>query len=143
LEGPRSPPDEPGVYLVPEREVDPLARAAAARGIRCVRLDLLDCATKAGFLDRISGALGLPARVGRNWDALADAMGELRAACTPGLLLLVLNGARMQRDCGSEFQTAMDVLGASSAEWAGRGSPLWVFIAVPAGHGQADTGPGA
>lgn len=71
-----------------------------------------------------------PAHVGRNWDALADALGDLGRPGDPGMVLLLLNSGRMRRESGAGFQTAMDVLQAGSAEWAGRRCPLWVFVAL-------------
>jgi len=124
------PASEAGIYLVEEAEVGPLSEAAAACGVRCVRVDLHDSATREGFLDRISSALSFPAHVGRNWDALADALGDLGRPGDPGMVLLLLNSGRMRRESGAAFQTAMDVLQAGSAEWAGRRCPLWVFVAL-------------
>ena len=128
------PADEAGLYLVPVKDVGPLSRAAAALRIPCLHVDLRDCVTKADFLDRLSAALGLPARVGRNWDALADALGDLRDPGAPGLVLLLSNSERMRTGSGDEFQTAMEVLESASAEWAARGGALWVFVALPPGE---------
>jgi hypothetical protein len=120
-----------GVHLVPERDVGPVAAAATSRGIPCVRVELRDAATKASFLDRLAGALGLPARSVPNWDALADSLGDVRRPGSPGLVLLLLGGDRLRGQSPGEFQTAMDVLRASAREWAERGCPLWVFVALP------------
>ncbi|MFI8293187.1 hypothetical protein EAO71_08050 [Streptomyces sp. ms191] len=42
-----------------------------------VVLDLHGVLDKDAFMDRCAAALGLPAWFGRNWDALADCLGDL------------------------------------------------------------------
>jgi RNAse (barnase) inhibitor barstar len=120
-----------GLHLVEERDVEPLAKTAAARGVPCVRLDLHRCSTKADFLARLSGALGFRPHAARNWDALADSLGDLRKPGAPGLALFLSNADRLREASAEEFQTALEVLEAASAEWAARGSPLWVFLVEP------------
>lgn len=133
VDGSPPPADEAGIHLVPEHEIGPLSEAAAARGVPCVRVDLDDCATKRGFLDRMSGALELPAPARRNWDAFADALGDLGRPGAPGLVLLLLHSDRIRRESPGEFQTAMEVLQAASTEWVGRRCLLRVLVALPVG----------
>jgi hypothetical protein len=130
-EGLLPPAGEAGVHLVPERDLGPLAAAAATQGIPSVRVDLHGCSTKAEFLQRMSGALGFRTGTVRNWDALADALGDLRGPGAPGLALLLANGDLLRRAAADDFQTALDVLQASAAEWADGRCLLWVFVALP------------
>jgi RNAse (barnase) inhibitor barstar len=46
-------------------------------GWRFVHLDTSSVGGKAGFLDAASRAFGLPDYFGRNWDALADSLGDV------------------------------------------------------------------
>jgi hypothetical protein len=130
-EGLLPPAGEAGVHLVPERDLGPLAAAAATQGLPSVRVDLRGCSTKAEFLQRMSGALGFPPGTVRNWDALADALGDLRRPGAPGLTLLLANGDLLRHASADDFQTALDVLQASAAEWADGRRLLWVFVALP------------
>lgn len=48
-------------------------------GWRFVHLDTSDVEDKAGFLDRAAAAFGFPGWFGRNWDALADSLSDVRS----------------------------------------------------------------
>lgn len=53
-------------------------------------LDLDGVTDKAGLMDRCARDLELPDWFGRNWDALADSLTDLRALPAAGALLLVV-----------------------------------------------------
>ncbi len=53
-------------------------------------LDLDGVTDKAGLMDRCARDLELPDWFGRNWDALADSLTDLRALPEAGALLLVV-----------------------------------------------------
>ena len=53
-------------------------------------LDLDGVTDKAGLMDRCARDLELPDWFGRNWDALADSLTDLRALPESGALLLVV-----------------------------------------------------
>lgn len=69
--------------------VDVLALEAEcdARGRPSVVLDTADVADKEGFMAAISEALALPGWFGRNWDALAECLGDV-----PSSTVLVWDG---------------------------------------------------
>ncbi|MFF9913127.1 barstar family protein [Streptomyces sp. NPDC013457] len=68
-------------------------------------LDLNGIVDKAGFMDRCSTALGLPAWFGRNWDALADSLTDL-----PEPVALVVTGWKSYAEARpSDWETAQDV----------------------------------
>lgn len=79
-----------GVVPVPGR-VDVLALEAEcdARGRPTVVLDTERVSDKDGFMDAVSAALNLPAWFGRNWDALAECLGDV-----PTSTVLVWDGWR-------------------------------------------------
>ncbi|WP_240634171.1 MULTISPECIES: barstar family protein [Streptomyces] len=54
-----------------------LAQVVRAAGWKVIPLDLAGVTDQAGFMDRCTSALGLPAAAGRNWDAFTDAAGDL------------------------------------------------------------------
>lgn len=83
-----------------------LADVLAAAGWSQVRLDLTGVTDKPAFMDRCARALGLPDWFGRNWDALADCLGDLSWAPPARGRLLVVTGWRdfaraAPRDWGS------------------------------------------
>jgi RNAse (barnase) inhibitor barstar len=122
--------NDAGVYFLPAPDVEELLEAAAVNRFPCLRVNLRGCADKADLLVRIAGALQFPSYTGRNWDALADALGELRTPDTRGLVLVLEHSETLRAQATAEFKTAMEVLQAASAEWAGKQIPLWTFIVL-------------
>ena len=120
-----------GVYFLPEDDIAELREAAAVNCFRCVRVDLQGCHDKSGLLVCLADALHLPAHFGQNWDALADALGDMRAHDTKGLVIVLEHSEGLRRDAVAVFKMAMEVLQAASSEWAERGTPLWTFVALP------------
>lgn len=123
--------DEAGVYFLPQADTEELREAAAVNQFPCLCIDLHEVADKGGLLSVFADALHFPGHFGRNWDALADMLGELRAGDSRGLVLLLENSGRLRRHGTDEFKTAMQVLQDASAEWAQRRRPFWTFIALP------------
>lgn len=67
-----------GVYReAPSASVAELRADAEGGGWRFVHLDTSSVGDKMGFLDAASRAFGLPDYFGRNWDALADSLGDV------------------------------------------------------------------
>ena len=120
-----------GVYFLPNDDVDELIEAAAVNRFACLRIDLRDCSDKRGLLTRLADALHFPAHFGHNWDALADALGDLRRGDVPGFVLLLEHSEALRRSAAADFKTAMEVLQAACREWAERDTAFWCFIALP------------
>ncbi|MET7487822.1 barstar family protein [Streptomyces sp. NPDC005538] len=80
-----------------------------------VTLDLDGVTDKAGLMDRCAEALGLPGWFGRNWDALADSLGDHtvwpEGAVEQGLLVVVRNWRPYAKARPDEWGTAVDVFG--------------------------------
>jgi RNAse (barnase) inhibitor barstar len=77
----------PGVYHW--RSTDPaddVRRDVEAAGWSFVLLDTTGISDKAGFLDACATAFDLPRWFGRNWDALADSLGD-RSTGEPEIVL--------------------------------------------------------
>lgn len=119
-----------GIYFLPESDIDELAEATAVNRFACLRVDLHDCHDKAGLLARLAQSLSLPAYFGHNWDALADALGELRGGDVPGVVLLLTGSDTLRREATADFKQAMEVLQGACREWASRGVPFWAFVAL-------------
>ncbi|MYW64977.1 hypothetical protein GTY65_13015 [Streptomyces sp. SID8379] len=75
-------------------------------------LDLDGVADKAGFMDRCAAALDLPQWFGRNWDALADALGDpgqLPEAAGRGLVLVVSGWRDYARRAPDQWDIAQEI----------------------------------
>jgi hypothetical protein len=123
--------NDAGIYFLPESDVDELAEATAVNRFACLRVDLRGCDDKASLLERLATALPLPAHFGHNWDALADALGELRGGDVPGVVLLLEHSGALRRSAAADFKRAREVLQGACREWALRGVPFWAFVALP------------
>jgi RNAse (barnase) inhibitor barstar len=87
---------------------DEVRDAVERAGRRFVHLDTAGVEDKQGFLDRAATAFGFPDWFGRNWDALADSLADVRSAT--GVVVL-WDGwqAFADRDQRS-FAVAVDIL---------------------------------
>ena len=113
------------------RSVDRSAAAAAAdaerRGASVVVLRPV--AGKAELLAEFARALGFPGWVGRNWDALADALGDL-SWLPPGPRVVVWAGSEELRSAQpAAYRTALEVLRDGTARSAGTERPLTILLA--------------
>lgn len=85
-------------------------------------------ASKAALLDEVADALDFPRWVGRNWDALADALGDL-SWLPAGPLTLVWAAPERLRDADpGAYGTALDVLREAADASAGTARPLTVLL---------------
>jgi hypothetical protein len=110
-----------------------VAADATRRGAAAVVLG--PAASKAELLDEFARALEFPGWVGRNWDALADALGDL-SWLPPGEKVVIWAGADMLRARQhAVYLTALEVLrdGARRSSLSGR--PLTVLLAPATGDG--------
>ncbi|MFJ8821886.1 barstar family protein [Streptomyces sp. NPDC102467] len=80
-------------------------------------VDLDGVTDKAEFMARWAAALDLPDWFGRNWDALADTLGDPeQLPDAAGWLVLVVTGwERFRRLKPEQWETALDVFGRASA----------------------------
>ena len=80
-----------------------------------VTLDLDGVTDKAGLMDGVASSLRLPDWFGRNWDALADSLGDHTVwpeeAVEQGLLVVVRNWRGYAKSRPEEWETAVDVFG--------------------------------
>lgn len=108
----------PGLRL--SRAKDPVAQLTGAT------VAVLDGpATKRELLDALAGALAFPGWVGRNWDALADALGDL-SWLPPGAYGLVWRHPR--RLPPDDRRTALELLHTAAGASAGTAHPLTVLV---------------
>ncbi|MEU9102629.1 barstar family protein [Streptomyces sp. NPDC048361] len=78
-------------------------------------LDLEGVTGKAAFMDRVATALRFPDWFGRNWDALADCLGDPDwGPAVPGRLLVVTRWQEYAAGRPDEWAIALDVLGGAA-----------------------------
>jgi RNAse (barnase) inhibitor barstar len=112
----------PGIRAVrrPAAEVTADARRQGASVHR-----IGPAATKAELLAEFAGALQFPDWVGRNWDALSDALRDL-SWLSAGPHVVVWTGASATDP--SAYETALEVLQEATASSAGTARPLIVLL---------------
>ena len=109
------------VALDPPVPVDDLVEAAAGRGWATLVVTVGD---KAATLEAFAEAGRFPDWVGRNWDALQDALGDLSWLGPVDGYLVVLRGT-----AGVEPDPVLDsVLARAATEWADRGTPFVTVV---------------
>jgi len=130
LDGLLGDPASAGVYDLPAGCARLVRAAAAARRLPYRRVALASAEDKRALLRVLARALRFPATFGHNWDAFADAVGDLRARFPDGLVLLLDGTPRAPATTPGEVDTALAILREAAAEWGGRGTPLWVLVSA-------------
>lgn len=83
-------------------------REVEAAGWRFVHLDTATIEDKAGFLDEAANAFDFPSYFGRNWDAFADSLSDVRAET--GTLVLWEGWSAFAETDEEQFAVALDIL---------------------------------
>ncbi|GAA3775510.1 barstar family protein [Streptomyces phyllanthi] len=108
-----------------------LAEALAAGGWAHIELDLAGVTDKPAFMDRCVRALALPGYFGRNWDALADCLGDLSwAPPARGRLVMIRNWREFALAVPNDWSMAQEVFAEAGDRWRGTGTPLQVVLAL-------------
>lgn len=103
---------EPGVYHWTSAEkVDDIQRAVEHAGWRCVVLDTWKVEDKDEFLDACSAAFDFSPEVAHNFDAMADALGDVRGQDGSGVVVLWDGWAPLARAGRRTFDVALGVFG--------------------------------
>lgn len=121
------------VPLVSELPLGPhtaeaLCVLAGSLGMHAVRIDLEGCTDEDDLFGRIAQALEFPDWFGRNWDALADCLGDLSWKPADGYLILLEHCDGFRAGHGGDFTTALQVFAAASEAWRGERVPFWVLV---------------
>lgn len=124
-------PTRAGVYFATNEDLGTLGMVARDAGLLARSIDLRGCRTKATLLLRMSMALDAPTGSGRNWDALSDQLRDLSWLPAQGYALLFDDASGMRDADETSFDTLLDILQEAATDWAKRGIPFWVFLALP------------
>ncbi|MBA3626775.1 MAG: barstar family protein [Chloroflexi bacterium] len=110
------------------RASEEICRSIEAQGIRCLLLDLRGVSDKAGLLAAWAESIGAPGRVGRNWDAMDEAMRDLGWARAERYVVIVTGAGELASTDATAWQTALDILRMAVNEWQTRGIPMLVLV---------------
>lgn len=124
--------EQNGAYFVDVRDREALEEIAREIGFAIATVDLAGCDDKDEVLDAFAAGLRFPDWFGRNWDALADCLGDLSWWPAKGYLLL-LDHAGAWRDADPDgFATLLDVLADAAAAWSAQRIPFWALLPLSA-----------
>jgi hypothetical protein len=121
----------PGLYRLHSSLAVPAIVARFARDHWATSVIELDGAVdKPGIMEAFARGLDFPGWVGRNWDALDDALRDLSwwPPAERGRLLLVRGVGDVSPAHPGELRMLEDVLETAVASWAGTDSPLVVLL---------------
>ncbi len=96
----------PGRWAGRPEPLAALAEAARGSEVPLHVLDLTEVTDKAGFLSACARTLAFPSWFGRNWDALADSLGDL----APGTVVVVSGWHAYAEARPDEWETAREIL---------------------------------
>ena len=110
------------------RASEEICRSIEAQGIRCLLLDLRGVSDKAGLLAAWAESIGAPGWVGRNWDAMDEAMRDLGWARAERYVVIVTGAGELASTDATAWQTALDILRKAVNEWQTRGILMLVLV---------------
>ena len=116
-----------GVRAIPRDVLPVLVDAAERAGLRVARLSLAGVTDKATLLDLFAAAMAFPHGMGGNWDALADALGDLSWLDAGGHVLVLDGTADLEMAAPAVLDSALEILTEAAAEWAMLGVAFQVF----------------
>jgi len=104
-----------------------LRTAVAQAGFALFETDLAAVHDKPGFISAVAGAIHAPGRLGNNWDALADMLGDLGWQPAPGYVLMLCNGGEALGLPASDLAIATEIISDTVTFWKSQGKPFWVL----------------
>lgn len=119
--------NEAGAYRL-NCSMEGLRAAAAQAGCALFEADLAAVRGKGAFLAAIAQAIHAPDWFGNNWDALADALGDLSWLPASGYMLLLHNGGETLGLSAAEQGIATEIFADTVNFWKSQGKPFWVFF---------------
>jgi hypothetical protein len=118
---------EAGVYSI-NCDLGDLRSAASELNFAVFDADLTGVQHKGEFLTVIAQAISAPNWLGKNWDALADALGDLSWQASPGYVLVLRHGGETFNLGVSDHEIAREIFDESVNFWKQKSKPFWVFF---------------
>lgn len=119
-------------------KLEDLRADAEQAGFALFEADLEHVHGKGEFLAAVAQAVKAPLWFGQNWDALADALGDLSwldatglndsGQSAPGYVLLLLNSGETLGLSSAEHEIAAGIFSDTVSYWKSQGKPFWVFF---------------
>jgi hypothetical protein len=122
---------DPGVARLRSRSsTDEVVTRLSRAGWDVRVVDVAEVHDKGGLLDAFARALAFPSWVGRNWDALDDALRDLSwwTAGERGRAIIVARAGRLADGLDREWTTLCDVLTTAADRWRDTSTPLGVLV---------------
>lgn len=122
---------DPGVHRLRSRSSTVDAVAHLVRVGWSVRVvDVAAVTEKATLLAAFATAVGFPDWVGRNWDALSDALRDLSwwEAGERGRAIIVAGAGRLEAPLDADWAVLCDILGEAAERWRSTATPLGVLV---------------
>ncbi len=110
------------------RASDEIRASLEGQGIRSFVLDLRGVSDKAALLEAWAESVEAPEWVGRNWDAMDEAMRDLSWARAGRYVLIVTGAGELASAEPKSWRTTLDILRTAIAEWEERGIPMLVLV---------------
>ena len=128
-----------GVRLWPLMPAQAVVETGAERlSWQCLTLDTADVAAKADYLSACAEQLPLPDYMGRNWDALEEALGDLGVTAATsgaaGLTVVWSNWTTFAAADPAAFQVALAVWRSVVADWRERLDGAAVILRMTSAH---------
>ncbi len=120
--------NEAGAYRL-NCPLDELRAEATQASFALFEADLAALHGKGGFLAAVALAVNAPEWFGNNWDALADALGDLSWQPAAGYVLLLRNGGEALGLSAADHETVSEIFAHTVDFWKSLGKPFWVFFA--------------
>mgnify|MGYP000914853174 CR=1 FL=1 len=121
-----------GTYFIDVRDREGLEEIARELGFAAAVVDLAGCLDKDEVLDRFAAALRFPDWFGRNWDALADSLGDLSWLPAEGYLLLLDHAGAWRAAEPGQFDTVLEILDDAARTWSAQRVPFWTLVPLSA-----------
>ena len=119
--------NEAGAYHLGCQQ-DELRRATAQAGFALFEANLAAVQSRGEFLAAVAQAVKAPEWFGHNWDALADALGDLSWNSASGYVLLLCGGGETLGLSPEERAIAMEIFDGTVTFWKSQNKPFWVFF---------------
>lgn len=121
-------PDRANLHACNESTASALFQSSAAAGCNAYRIDL-GLVTDAAKLHKVlSRALHFPEWYGRNWDALADSLGDMSWSEADGYVLIFQRAEILQAAEPESFDKLLEILDESVNFWRTQGLGFWVLF---------------
>ena len=118
--------NEAGMYII-NCELTDVRAAASEVGFTVFDADLATVQSKSEFLAAIAQAIEAPEWFGKNWDALADALGDLSWKPSAGYVLVLRNSVNSSHLLAHDHEIAKEIMDNTVSYWKTQHKPFWVF----------------